>query len=165
MAMTPSPEDFEELLDELPVDRETWLAAARAALENAHSPYSGVRVGAALVARDGSVIAGCNVENASYGLTICAERNAIGQAVAAGVGELVAIAIATNREEPLMPCGACRQVLMEFAPRLVVVCEGAGGRTVARRLTDLLPDAFQPRDIDGGDQRRRDGREGGARDA
>ncbi len=145
MRMSPPLPDPEAALDAICADRAAWLRVARDAMQRAHSPYSRVRVGAALIDLSGRTFAGCNVENASYGLTICAERNAIGQAVVAGMGELVAIAITTNLDEPLMPCGACRQVLMEFAPKLVVLCEGAGGKTVVRRLSELLPDAFHPR--------------------
>lgn len=114
----------------------------------AHSPYSKVQVGAALLARDGRVFLGCNVENASYGLTICAERSAIVQAVAAGAIEFTAIAITTNKARALMPCGACRQVLHEFAPRLRIIVAGRDGRSESTTLDRLLPSAFGPRDLD-----------------
>ncbi len=147
--MNPPPKDWNEALDGLLVDREDWLSAARAALEHAHSPYSDIRVGAALVDRSGQIFSGCNVENASYGLTICAERNAIGRAVMEGARDLVAIAIISSLEAPLLPCGACRQVLMEFAPDLIVLCEGADGSTLVHSLRDLLPQAFEPGDLGG----------------
>ncbi|MFT7668660.1 MAG: cytidine deaminase [Planctomycetota bacterium] len=139
--------DWDAVLDALPIDREVLLDAARAALANAHSPYSGVRVGATLVDTEGRLYSGCNVENASYGLTICAERNAIGRAVAEGASQLVAVVIATNLEKLLMPCGACRQVLSEFAPNLIVLCAGMDGNWMARGLEELLPDAFAPEDL------------------
>lgn len=146
--MNPPPSDLEARLAGLPVDRTSLFAAARAVLEHSHSPYSKVRVGAALVDARGQVFVGCNVENASYGLTICAERSAIGRAVVEKADQLLAVAIVTNRPRALMPCGACRQVLMEFAPDLLVLCEGADGEVVERSLSDLLPDAFEPKDLD-----------------
>ncbi len=126
-------------------DADALLAAARAAATASYSPYSHFRVGAAVRA-GGRVFSGCNVENASYGLTICAERNAIFAAVAAGHHRIEAIALAcvdAGPEAPagsLMPCGACRQVMAEFAgPDLPVSIDGAG--TVS--LDDLLPNAFR----------------------
>jgi cytidine deaminase len=120
--------------------------AAAAAANAAYSPYSTVRVGAALLAEDGRVFTGCNVENASYGLTLCAERVAAGAAVAAGSRRWRAIAIASNQDEPLMPCGACRQFLFEFGDLDVHVVGAAGARLVTR-LGELLPRAFGPRDL------------------
>lgn len=120
------------------------VGAARAAATRAHSPYSSVCVGAALLAEDGSLYIGCNVENASYGLTICAERTAVGNAVAAGVKRFRAIAIATNQPRIVMPCGACRQVLQEFAPRLTLYVAGPGRQMVTTTLDALLPAAFEP---------------------
>lgn len=140
-APTPRPSDAS-------FDRESLLEAARAVSERAHQPYSGVAVGAALLDRDGRVHVACNVENASYGLTICAERGAIQRAVSDGVTEFVAIAIATNREACLPPCGACRQVLREFAEELVVLSTGASGDFAEWKLSELLPSAFGPRDLD-----------------
>ena len=124
------------------------MTAARAAAERAHSPYSGVRVGAALLAADGRVFTGCNVENASYGLTMCAERVALGAAVDAGATAFEAIAVWSSLERLLMPCGACRQVLAEFAPSLRVTVGGAAGDEVLERTLDqLLPDAMGPGDL------------------
>lgn len=131
----------------LPVSRDDLLEAARQVMEQAHSPYSGVCVGAAILDDQGRVFTGCNVENASYGLTICAERMAVGQAVAAGSKTWVAVAIATNRARSLPPCGACRQVLMEFAPTLPVVSTGTSGEPVEWTLDELLPHAFCPDDL------------------
>ena len=125
------------------------LEAARGALANAHSPYSGLRVGAALLALDGSVHAGCNVESASYGLTICAERNAAFRAVADGARGFRAVVITTDLDAPLMPCGACRQILHELAPRLEVIVVGAGGDRVDSTITELLPDAIGEAEIKG----------------
>ncbi|MBI5364051.1 MAG: cytidine deaminase [Planctomycetes bacterium] len=128
---------------------------ARAALRRAHSPYSGVRVGAALRATDGTVFTGCNVENASYGLTLCAERVAVSKAVSEGATEFTTIAIASNKTpaaakqgtKALMPCGACRQTLHEFAPNLRVLVAGPRGSVRATTLPKLLPHAFGPRDL------------------
>ena len=122
-------------------------AAAREARDRAYAPYSGFQVGAALLTDDGRIFTGANVENASYGLSMCAERTAAFRAASEGVRRLVAVAVAASNEEPTWPCGACRQVLWEFGPDMVVVSEGAGGRREERRLADLLPDAFGPADL------------------
>ncbi len=118
------------------------VAAARAARRNAHAPYSRFRVGAAVLAA-GKVHAGANVENASYGLTLCAERVAVGAAVAAGARRLEAVAIASGTAEPTPPCGACLQTLAELAgPELPVLLVGSRGRRVETTLGALLPRAF-----------------------
>lgn len=127
---------------------EELLEKAWSVLENAHSPYSKLRVGAALRARDGRVFSGCNVENASFGLTICAERTAIGSAVSEGVTEFEAIAIVSDAGTLLMPCGACRQVLAEFAPDLKVIVGARDGARSEVALTELLPSSFRPSDLD-----------------
>lgn len=145
MSSIPPPTRAAAPPDERELDR--LVAAARAARERAHAPYSGLRVGAALLDAAGNVHAGCNVENASYGLTICAERNAAARAVAEGAPAPVAVAIVSSRREPLLPCGACRQVLSELAPDAWVVCVGEDGTRLVRRLEDLLPDAFGPADL------------------
>ena len=120
------------------------LERARAIRANAYAPYSHFPVGAALLASDGRVFTGVNVENASYGLTTCAERSAVVGAIADGAREFVAIAVAgPGRDEdvPCPPCGSCRQILHEVAPDLVVVTGGAEGPTLTP-LRDLLPMAF-----------------------
>ncbi|MBC7979578.1 MAG: cytidine deaminase [Armatimonadetes bacterium] len=115
------------------------LQAAWLAREAAYAPYSNFTVGAALLASDGRVFVGCNVENISYGLTNCAERVAIGAAIAAGAREFLGIAVVADTDVPISPCGACRQVLAEFAvPRVQMACRG---EMVEFRLDDLLPRA------------------------
>ena len=121
-----------------------WQAladAARGASVNAHCPYSRFSVGAAVRSADGRVFTGCNVENASFGLTICAERNAIFQAVAAGAREVVAVAVYTPTRKPVSPCGACRQVIAEFgAADVYSTCDT--GLTKRWTAAELLPDGF-----------------------
>lgn len=117
------------------------VEAARAAQEQAYCPYSRYRVGAALEAHDGSIFVGSNVENASYGLTICAERSAVSAAVSAGARQFRRIVVVTDSEPPAPPCGACRQVLAEFGLELEV--ESVGPKQSKRwQIRDLLPDAF-----------------------
>ena len=127
------------------------VAAARAARERAYAPYSGYRVGAALLAEDGTVVTGANVENASYGSSMCAERVAVVAAVAAGHRRFTAIAVTVGGGEPARPCGACRQVLYEFpaGPDLEVICASEdGGRLLLFKLEALLPNAFTPRQLE-----------------
>jgi cytidine deaminase len=123
------------------------LDAARAASAKAYAPYSRFHVGAAVMADDGRIFAAANVENASYGLTSCAERNAVFAAVCAGVRTIVAVAIHTPTAEPVSPCGACRQVIFEFGPdaKIVSCCDGDGLRGWA--IDELLPGAFGPKSL------------------
>jgi cytidine deaminase len=116
--------------------------AAFRALDNAHAPYSNFRVGAALRTRDGRLITGCNIENSAYGLAICAETLAVAYAVSQGITEFDEIAIATEDSEPTPPCGACRQVLNEFAPRIKISSYTRDGQEATWTLDELLPHAF-----------------------
>ena len=114
---------------------------ARVARGNAHAPYSGFHVGAALLTTAGEIFTGCNVENVSFGLTICAERNAVAAAVANGCCEFLALAIVTDSEQATAPCGACRQVLAEFGLSLPIQSVGGNG-AASWTLTELLPLPF-----------------------
>ncbi len=116
--------------------------AALGALDNAHAPYSNFPVGAALRARNGQVITGCNVENSAFGLAICAETIAMAYAVSQGLSDFEEIAIATDDSEPTPPCGACRQVLNEFAPNIKISSYTRDGKEAVWTLDELLPHAF-----------------------
>ena len=124
---------------------DSLVMAASGARGHAYAPYSHFPVGAAVLA-GGRVYTGCNVENASYGLTMCAERAAVFTAIAAGERRIYAVAIAGDDQRPTAPCGACRQVLHEFGPDMLVIMAG-GGETVVRTLTELLPLGFGPEDL------------------
>ncbi len=123
--------------------QERLLEAARAAAEHAYAPYSGFRVGAAVLTEDGRVVTGCNVENASYSLTMCAERTAVFSAVSSADRPLLieALAVVNGGERPCAPCGACRQVLLEFGPGAQVFFFD-GTSVVAKPVQDLLPYGF-----------------------
>ena len=140
-------------LNRPPIDaavQQDLLARARVAAENAYAPYSRFAVGAAALAADGSVYTGCNVENASLGLTICAERSALSAAVGAGHREIVAVAVSAPKAAWTTPCGACRQSLNEFrasaADLAVILDDGNSGHLVW--LDELLPRAFGPQYLD-----------------
>ena len=121
---------------------------AFSAMARAYAPYSNFRVGAALLASDGSITEGCNVENAAFPAGLCAERSAVAAAVARGNRGFEALLIATEAEEPTPPCGLCRQVLEEFSPHLLVVSATRGGRESRWTLDELLPKAFTPHSLD-----------------
>jgi len=127
-----------------PAARERLLRTARKAMKNAYAPYSKFRVGAAILTSKGQVFTGCNVENASYGMTNCAERTAIFSAVAE-IGpkiEIVAVAVTNAQGVACSPCGACRQVIYEFGPDAVVFYQGKNGPRQSH-ITELLPEGFR----------------------
>jgi cytidine deaminase len=115
------------------------IGAASAARSRAYAPYSGFQVGAALITKAGKIYTGCNVENVSLGLTICAERSAIASAVAEGDKDFVAVAVVTAGKKPAIPCGACRQVLAEFNPSVKIVAATINGKVQEFDLAELLP--------------------------
>jgi cytidine deaminase len=119
------------------------IDAAKKARDNAHAPYSKFTVGAAILTGDGSIYAGCNVENASYGGSVCAERNAVAQAVAAGEKKFTQLAIVTQSDPPAAPCGLCRQVLVEFCDDLPILLCNLKGGLVRTTLQNLQPLPFR----------------------
>lgn len=123
------------------------IELAKAARTRAYAPYSRFQVGAALLTAGGRVVMGCNVENASYGLSCCAERTAVFRAVAAGEREFTALAVAADTPGPASPCGACRQVLTEFNPRLRVILSNLRGDVLVTTAAELLPGFFSPRHL------------------
>lgn len=125
-------------------DRDHLIEAARQAMQHAHAPYSKFKVGAALLTSNGETFSGCNVENASYGLTNCAERTAIFSAVAqSGPGLMIqAIAVVNSQGVPFSPCGACRQVIFEFGPEAIVIFQSSSGWKHSH-ITELLPEGFR----------------------
>ena len=123
-------------------DNSNLIEAAQRAREHAYAPYSKYKVGAALLTKNGEVFTGCNVENASYGLSMCAERVALYKAVCAGATDFAAIAVVTESDEPASPCGACRQVLAEFSSELNIIMANLTGGCREASIAELLPLAF-----------------------
>ncbi len=123
-------------------DDKKLIVAAQAARENAHAPYSNFRVGAALRAKSGRVYTGCNVENASYGLTVCAERVAILKAISEGERGFEAIAVVTDTDALTPPCGACRQLIWEFCGDVPIILSNLKGKVERERSSKLLPRPF-----------------------
>ncbi len=124
------------------IDWDSLIKAARRARELAYSEYSGFSVGAAAVTSDGRIFTGCNIENSSFGLAICAERTAVFKAVSEGYREIAGLVILTDNTPPSRPCGACRQVLFEFNPSMEILCVNLDGRRDMFRLGDLYPEPF-----------------------
>lgn len=127
------------------VDRDALVNAARAARENAVARFSGFKVGAALQTADGTIVTGCNIENATYGLTVCAERVAMFKALSEGHREFVAVAVVADTHDPTPPCGACRQILWEFGGDLEVFLANLADHKGTFRMKDLLPLPFDAR--------------------
>ena len=124
------------------MDMRELIEKAKRVRENAYAPYSNFKVGAAILTEDGEVYTGVNVENASFGLTVCAERVAVFKAISEGKRSFKAIAIVADTEDPVPPCGACRQVLAEFGDMDVIMANLKGDVKIAR-LKDLLPHSFE----------------------
>jgi len=129
---------------------DSLVVAARRARRNAVAPYSGFKVGAAILTEDGAVVTGCNIENATYGLTLCAERVAMFTALAAGHRRFTRIAVVADTTAPTPPCGSCRQILWEFAGDLEVILANLRRETGRHQLSDLLPLPFDRRLLDDG---------------
>jgi cytidine deaminase len=130
-----------EIIDQL-------IEVAQTARANAYAPYSGYCVGAAVLTAEGGIFAGCNVENASLGLTVCAERNAVGMAVAAGARQFQALAVVTKSSPPAAPCGACRQTLTEFGDFPIFLVNDTGERQ-ATSVSELQPRPFRAGELRG----------------
>ena len=126
-------------------NKENLIKVALDVRNQSYSPYSNYKVGAALLVADGSIISGTNVENASYSVTICAERSAIVSAISAGKRDFVAIAVATSSKEPQAPCGVCRQSLLEFSDNLPIFCVNDAGLVVESALSDIYQMPFLKR--------------------
>ncbi len=122
---------------------ERLFSAAHEAQSRAYAPYSEFPVGAAILTDTGAILSGCNIENASYPLTQCAERIAIGRVIVEHAGKPVACAVVGVTEDPLLPCGACRQILAEFNPDMTILAEGTSGHRTTYSLRELLPHAFK----------------------
>ncbi|MFM2310266.1 MAG: hypothetical protein RLY87_2388 [Chloroflexota bacterium] len=129
------------------INRDALIAAARAARDQAYAPYSKFHVGAAVLTADGTIIPGCNIENAAYPSTMCAERVALHNAYAHGAREILALAVIADTPGPVSPCGGCRQVMSELCPGAVIFLANTAGAWVQTSLPALLPGAFDPNDL------------------
>ena len=132
-----------QLMDNSKKTNEKLISLAKLARKNAYAPYSKFKVGSALLTKSGKIYTGCNVENATYGATICAERTAIVKAISEGEKHFKKIAIVCNTKEPCSPCGICRQMLYEFSPNMEVIMCNTKGKTEKTTLKTLLPCAFE----------------------
>lgn len=131
------------------MDKQQLMEQAVSARSNAYVPYSKFPVGAALLSKDGTVYTGCNIENAGYSMTNCAERTAVFKAVSEGIKEFAALAVVADTKGPVSPCGACRQVLAEFcAPDMPVYLTNLEGAVSETTIAELLPGAFSTEDLD-----------------
>lgn len=128
---------------EMKIDQDKLIKEARTVREKAYAPYSYFKVGAALLSDTGKIYTGCNVENISYGLTVCAERNAVANAIASGQSQFLAIAIVADTDAVTPPCGACRQVLAEFSSNIEIILGNLNGDVKQMLLSDLFPSPFK----------------------
>lgn len=128
-----------------PATSASLLAAAREALQHSYSPYSQYQVGAALLTADGKIYSGCNVENASYGGTICAERTALVKAISEGQRVFTAIAVVCAKSPNTWPCGICRQFICEFGNEIEIIVENEAGNSTSKPIGELLPEMFGPK--------------------
>ena len=127
---------------------DTLLSAAQSAMENAHAPYSDFQVGASVLYDDGTIITGCNVENASFGATICAERTALATGVAQGKSVIKALCVSNMTDTKITPCGICRQVIWEFSQTVPVICSNKDGDYKILTIGELLPHAFDLKGVE-----------------
>lgn len=134
-------------MEVFPLNDNELIAAARQAMAKAYVPYSHFPIGAALITEDGTLYTGCNIENASFGLTNCGERTAIFKAVSEGHKRFTTIAVIGDTEGPVSPCGACRQVMSEFAPDARVLLTNLKGDVLETSVKELLPGAFRNTDM------------------
>ena len=129
------------------MEKEKLIELAKSVRKRAYVPYSNFAVGAVVVSKKGEVYTGCNVENASYGLTVCAERNAIFKAVTEGEREFSLLVVVGDTEGPCMPCGACRQVIREFGSDIKIIAANLSGESKETTIAELLPEAFDYNDL------------------
>jgi cytidine deaminase len=127
----------------MPPNDEELITRARQAQQNAYAPFSHFKVGAALLTDTGQIYSGCNVENSTYGATNCAERTAVFMAVCDGARSFQKIVVVTDSEDPVMPCGICRNVMFEFSPNMEIIAVGASGKTERIQLSALFPKGFR----------------------
>ena len=129
------------------MDYKGLIQAARKAKTHSHSPYSKFRVGAAVMTKSGKIYTGCNIENSSYSLTVCAERTALFKAVSEGEKKFLAMVISTDVNDFISPCGACRQVISDLAGDINVILTNGVGKTKIMKMKDLLPHPFTPKNL------------------
>ena len=129
------------------MDYKGLIQAARKAKTHSHSPYSKFRVGAAVMTKSGKIYTGCNIENSSYSLTVCAERTALFKAVSEGEKKFLAMVISTDVNDFISPCGACRQVISDLAGDIIVILTNGVGKTKIMKMKDLLPHPFTPKNL------------------
>jgi cytidine deaminase len=129
------------------MDYKELIQAARKAKKNSHSPYSKFRVGAALLTKSGKIYTGCNIENSSYSLTVCAERTALFKAVSEGEKKFLTLVISTDVKDFISPCGACRQVISDLAGDIDIILTNRVGKTKIMKMNELLPHPFTPKNL------------------